>query len=199
MQNQEQTEQNIAPEKPDKKGSFTKSLLEQLELIVIFFAIMMLIFSLVCRTCKVDGDSMNNTLQDSETVLVWNLFYTPQYGDIVVIHDNDDLKKPIVKRIIGLPGDTIRVQHFESYMTVTVTHSNGTVETLNEDYITYSGYLWYYSPDETYTVSEGEVFVMGDNRLNSKDSRELGCYDTRQILGKIILRLLPLNKIGTVS
>lgn len=142
---------------------------------------------------------MNNTLKDSETVLVWNLFYTPQYGDIVVIHDNDDLKKPIVKRVIGLPGDTIRVQHFESYMTVTVTHSDGTVETLNEDYITYSGYLWYYSPDETYTVSEGEVFVMGDNRLNSKDSRELGCYDTRQILGKVILRLLPLNKIGTVS
>lgn len=199
MQIQENPEQNIAPETSNKKSSFTKGVLEQLELIVIFFAIMMLIFSFVCRTCKVDGESMMNTLQNDETVLIWNLFYTPDYGDIVVIHDNDELRKPIVKRVIGLPGDTVRVQHFEDSMKVTVTHSDGSSETLNEDYINYSGYLWYYSPDQTYTVSDGEIFVLGDNRLNSKDSRELGCYDTRQVLGKVIFRLLPFNKIGAIQ
>ena len=68
MQIQENSEQNIAPETSNKKSSFTKGVLEQLELIVIFFAIMMLIFSFVCRTCKVDGESMMNTLQNDETV-----------------------------------------------------------------------------------------------------------------------------------
>ncbi len=200
---QENVKQNITPKKSKKeKISFTRGFIEQLELIVIFFAIVILIFSFMCKTCMVDGPSMLNTLHHQERVIIWNLFYTPDYGDIVVVHDNGALNKPIVKRVIGLPGDTVKVEHHLTNMIVTIIHSDGSQEILEEDYIRYSvadGYLISYPPSNEWTVGDGEIFIMGDNRLVSADSRIYGCYDTRQILGKVIFRLTPLDKIGTVS
>lgn len=192
---------------PSEKGkkSFTKSFLEQLELIVIFFAIMVLVFTFVCKTCKVVGESMRETLQNGETVLIWSLFYSPGYGDVVVIHDNEALNEPIVKRVIGLPGDKIRVEHTLDSMKTTITHADGSVTVLdsaNEDYVRYVdeyGALGHYSEDETYVVNDGEVFVMGDNRLNSMDSRELGAYSSNQILGKVVFRIAPFNVMGAVN
>ena len=195
---------------PSEKGkkSFTKSFLEQLELIVIFFAIMVLVFTFVCKTCKVVGESMRETLQNGETVLIWSLFYSPGYGDVVVIHDNKALNEPIVKRVIGLPGDKIRVEHTSDSMKTTITHADGSVTVLdsaNEDYVRYVDEVdeyeaWrHYSEDETYVVNDGEVFVMGDNRLNSRDSRELGAYSSNQILGKVVFRIAPFNVMGAVN
>lgn len=192
---------------PSEKGkkSFTKSFLEQLELIVIFFAIMVLVFTFVCKTCKVVGGSMRETLQNGETVLIWSLFYSPGYGDVVVIHDNEALNEPIVKRVIGLPGDKIRVEHTFDSMKTTITHADGSVTVLdsaNEDYVRYVDErraLDHYSKDETYVVNDGEVFVMGDNRLNSMDSRELGAYSSNQILGKVVFRIAPFNVMGAVN
>lgn len=191
--------ENIESVNQKKKIPFTKSFLDQLEIIVIFFAIAAILFAFVFKTCKVDGDSMKNTLYNEENVLIWSLFYTPDYGDIVVIHDNDKLQKPIVKRVIGLPGDSIHVEHYRDSMQVIVTHSDGSVEEINEPYIYYNGNSFYYQQVADYTVGDGEVFVMGDNRLNSEDSRKLGCYDSRQILGKVIFRISPLDKLGTVE
>ena len=199
--NLQEENKNISSKPTKKREPFTKSFLDQVEIIVIFFAITVLVFSFMCKTCTVDGDSMNDTLHDKETVLIWNLFYEPDYGDIVVLHDNDTLKKPIVKRVIGLPGDTVCIKHYTDSMEVTVTHSNGSSETLKENYTYYDGGnpIRYYQYDGEYTVNDGEVFVMGDNRFDSYDSRSLGCLDERQILGKVIFRLSPLNKIGTVD
>ena len=222
---QERVNENIKTHKADnnkkdklpsekEKKSFTKSFLEQLELIVIFFAIMVLVFTFVCKTCKVVGESMRETLQNGETVLIWSLFYSPGYGDVVVIHDNEALNEPIVKRVIGLPGDKIRVEHTLDSMKTTITHADGSVTVLdsaNEDYVRYVderralGYydeheaLFPYSKDETYVVNDGEVFVMGDNRLNSRDSRELGAYSSNQILGKVVFRIAPINVMGAVN
>ena len=119
---QENSKQNITSKK--EKSPFIKGFIEQLELIVVFFAVIILIFSFMSKTCMVDGDSMLNTLHHQERVIIWDLFYTPQYEDIVVIHDNGNLKKPIVKRVIGLPGDTVHVEHYSDTMKVTVTHSD---------------------------------------------------------------------------
>jgi signal peptidase I len=213
---QERVNENIKTHKADnnkkdklpsekEKKSFTKSFLEQLELIVIFFAIMVLVFTFVCKTCKVVGESMRETLQNGETVLIWSLFYSPGYGDVVVIHDNEALNEPIVKRVIGLPGDKIRVEHTSDSMKTTITHADGSVTVLvsaNEDYVRYIdeyGALGHYSEDETYVVNDGEVFVMGDNRLNSMDSRELGAYSSNQILGKVVFRIAPFNVMGAVN
>ena len=213
---QERVNENIKTHKADnnkkdklpsekEKKSFTKSFLEQLELIVIFFAIMVLVFTFVCKTCKVVGESMRETLQNGETVLIWSLFYSPGYGDVVVIHDNEALNQPIVKRVIGLPGDKIRVEHTRDSMKTTITHADGSVTVLdsaNEDYVRYVDErraLGHYSEDETYVVNDGEVFVMGDNRLNSMDSRELGAYSSNQILGKVVFRIAPFNVMGAVN
>lgn len=190
--------------KQSKKSSFTRGVLEQVELAVVFFAIIILLFSFVCNTCIVEGDSMMNTLQDNERVLIWNMFYKPDYNDIVVIHESGDLNKPIVKRIIGLPGDTITIEHGVSGMAVVRTSADGTTEQLVEDYVYYNlnyGTLGRYKNGEreSYVVGDGEVFVMGDNRLNSIDSRELGCVDSRLILGKVVLRITPFDKFGTVK
>lgn len=199
---QENLEQNIAPTPKKEKTSFTQGLLEQLELIAIFFAIIIVIFACMCKSCMVDGDSMLNTLHNEERVIIWDLFYTPDYEDIVVIHDNGNIHKPIVKRVIGLPGDTVHVEHFLDTMKVTVTHSDGTQEILDEDYMRYNisdGYFNSYQSVGTWTVGEGEVFVMGDNRLNSTDSRMEGCYDSRLILGKVVFRMTPFDKMGAVK
>ena len=202
---QANSQQNITPKK--EKSSFTKGFIEQLELIVIFFAIIILVFSFVCKSCIVDGDSMNNTLHDGERVIVWNLFYTPRRGDIVVIHDigNLDESKPVVKRVIGVEGDIIHIEHNIDGMKVIVTRAdlNGMPVVLDElEYIYYDlsvGSPSYYPQSKTYVVGEDQVFVMGDNRLNSIDSRLVGCYDSRQILGKVIFRMTPFDKIGTVN
>ena len=90
-------------------------------------------------------------------------------------------------------------------MKTTITHADGSVTVLdsaNEDYVRYVdeyGALGHYSEDETYVVNDGEVFVMGDNRLNSMDSRELGAYSSNQILGKVVFRIAPFNVMGAVN
>ena len=203
MQEQNNTNiqnKNTSSATQKKKEPFAKSFLDQIQIIVVFFAIIVLVFAFLCKTCKVDGDSMVDTLLNDETVMIWSLFYTPDYGDIVVIHDNQELNKPIVKRIIGLPGDIVRVEHYSDSMKVKITHSDGSIEELVEDYISYDGAPYFYPQSKDYTVNEGEVFVMGDNRSYSLDSRSelIGCFDSRQILGKVIFRISPLNKIGTV-
>ena len=144
-----------------------------------------------------------NTLQDNDRVLIWNLFYTPKRGDIVVIHDPEKFGTPIVKRVIGLPGDTVYVEHKSDHMKVTVTNKDGTKIDLFED----EQYVFYDSGnkgvpvglDGKWKVADGEVFIMGDNRLNSQDSRMEGCFDSRMILGKVIFRMTPLNKMGIVK
>lgn len=195
----EEEKQNNTPQGKAKQP-FVKSLLEQVEIVVILFAVIILIFSFVCKTCRVDGDSMVDTLHNNELVLIWDLGYTPKTYDIVVIHDNDTLNKPIVKRIIGVPGDTVYIEHYFDSMKVVITRPDGTSVELVEEYTYFDGGSpFLYLPQQEFKVEEGQVFVMGDNRFDSNDSRKLGCYDIRQILGKVVLRITPFNKFGTVN
>ena len=155
----------------------------------------------VFRSITVDGDSMNNTLKDQDRVIATNLFYTPQHGDIVVVeadailNQNGTFGEPIIKRVIGVAGDVIRFDFDNG-----IVYRNG--EALSEDYIKE---LTYYNrwldavSGVDYVVPEGCVYVMGDNRNNSKDSREhdeVGMVDVDLIMGKAILRIYPLDKFG---
>lgn len=198
------SENNATPKKnaADKQKSFSRAVIEQLELMVIVFAVIVLLFSFAARICQVSGDSMKDTLLHTENVLVSNLFYTPKRGDIIVFHQtgesSGDYNEPIVKRVIGVAGDTVKIEHTKNEMKVTVTDKDGNSTVLEEDYIRYDRPT--YQDSVTY-VEEGTVFVLGDNRSSSADSRShhIGLVDTRRILGKVVTRLTPFSRFGAVD
>jgi signal peptidase I len=148
----------------------------------------------------VDGESMLETLQDQDRVLVSDLFYTPERGDIVVFEDySTSLRKAVIKRVIGLPGETVEVRLNESGDVVVFI--NG--ELLTEEY-TYNAKDCYLDPkafNKPITVGENEIYVMGDNRYHSTDSRyeSVGPINIDAILGKVIIRFFPVDKFGTVE
>ncbi len=191
----------------NKKGKLLSGFIDYVELFVIAICIVLILFSMVFRTCTVDGDSMKNTLTNGEVIIVSDAFYTPKRGDIVVFHMTDDSgnpnnNKPLVKRVIGVGGDTVEIDYQgNQQMTVTVTDKDGNVTELVEEYV-------YLDPQRNaiignsngiFKVPEGQVFVLGDNRNNSKDSRMIGCIDERSILGKAIVRVSPISNFGFIG
>ena len=158
---------------------------EWLELFVWVIGITLLIFSVFLRVAVVDGDSMCSTLHSGDTLLLSNFGYTPEKGDIIVFQvAGSDHSHPVVKRVIATEGDTVDID-FDGWA-VSV---NG--EALEESYVTKAdtamerGNIAF-----PLTVPQGCVFVLGDNRNASWDSRysAVGCVDTRAILGKVLIR-----------
>ncbi|MBE6611132.1 MAG: signal peptidase I [Ruminococcaceae bacterium] len=167
------------------------------EIFVLTIAAILLVFTFLVRIAYVDGPSMNNTLHDKETLAVSNFLYTPKQGDIVVFQSPDsDIPGGIVKRVIATEGQTVDIDF--STWTVTV---DGVA--LDEPYVNYENGLPMRHFDVTFpvTVPENCVFVMGDNRNHSTDSRDssIGFLDTRFIFGRVLLRITPLSKFGGVD
>ena len=155
-------------------------------------AVIALVFTFGLRVVQVDGHSMQPTLLNVERLLMTPL-KTPDYGDVVIVDSYTAYGKPLVKRVIAKGGDTISIDYASGTVTV-----NG--EVLEEDYIAEPTYLGY-DVEFPYTVPEGTVFVMGDNRNNSLDSRSsyVGCIDERDILGKVLVCFLPFSDFGVVK
>lgn len=155
--------------------------------------VLVLLFTFVFRIIQVDGDSMLPTLTNGDKLIVWGAGYKPQRGDVIIVDSYTTFGKPLVKRVIATGGDEVYIDYSTGEVSV-----NG--ELLEEDYIAEPTLLGY---DVTYpyTVPSGTVFVMGDNRNNSLDSRSsyVGCIDERDILGKVLLRFLPLSDFGVVE
>ena len=146
---------------------------------------------------------MENTLRHGEKLITSNLFYTPERGDIVVFHqtspNENGFNEPIVKRVIGVPGDTVKINY--QTWTVTVTDADGNVTVVDEPYRKVVDGNPYSSMPVSVYVEEGTVFVMGDNRNHSADSRDarIGLVDQRRILGKVVMRVAPFDRFGKVS
>ena len=170
-----------------------QGLLEWYEALISAALVLVLIFSFFFRIIQVDGSSMVPTLVNGDKLIVWGAGYTPQRGDVVIVDSYTSYGKPLVKRVIAKGGDTVSIDYATGTVAV-----NG--EVLQEDYIAEPTYLGY---DVTfpYTVPEGTVFVMGDNRNQSLDSRStyVGCIDERDILGRVLLCFMPFTDFGVVK
>ena len=172
-------------EKQTAKG---RDLYEWVQSLVGSVLVVVAIFTFVIRMMGVDGHSMLNTLQHGDRLLVVNsmLYHDYKYGDIVILRKNgvfDD--DPIVKRVIAVEGQTVDIDFAEG-----IVYVDG--EALEEDYIREPTYTAE-GTEFPLTVPEGSIFVMGDNRNHSDDSRnsQLGTVDTRYVIGKAVFLLFP--------
>ncbi len=197
--------ENNTDEIPAKKR-IAAEIIDWFDTVVTSIVAIIVVFALITRLSTVDGPSMLPTLEDQERLMITDLCYTPAHNDIVVLWTDNlfnemtgDWGKAIVKRIVGLPGDTIRIDTGEGAV-----YRNGErLETEEIDGTIYEdGHMIFDYTTEFYdmevTVPEGHVFVMGDNRTNSADSRDgrIGFVDMNYIIGKAYLRVAPVDRFG---
>ncbi len=222
----ENLDKNITPENTDgnKNNSdkdekapqkLAKSLFEWLETFAFAFAFVLVVFTFAFKIVTVNGDSMNYTLTHNEKLIISNLFYEPQTGDIVIVSRERFGQEPIVKRVIATEGQRVDIDFDKKEVRV-----DGVL--LDEPYTVYlqrdiNGNL--VKSDKmnkglcpaSFTVGKNCIFVMGDNRNNSTDSRVQGAFDMvggemiytgfmeEDVIGKVMIRVLPFNKFGEIK
>ncbi len=167
-----------------------KEMKEWIQAIVTAVVLALLIRTFLFEIILVDGSSMLPTLHDADRIFVNKIGYIiggPHHGDVVIFKTPEDPHTNYVKRIIGLPGDRVRIQGGVVYV------NN---KALTEPYILEPPYDDY----EEVTVPKGTFFALGDNRNGSKDSRDLhvGFVPVGNLLGKAVLRLWPLDNMTQI-
>jgi len=197
---QEYEDMQLKEETPNKAAAaengitaFRNELFDWVQNIAIILTAVILIFVFMFRVIGVEGNSMVPTLHDKDWMIISNLFYDPKPGDIVVLTKKQFMEQPIVKRIIAVEGQTIDIDFNTGVVKV-----DG--ELLDEPYIAEKTKRQF-DVQFPATVPENCVFVMGDNRMHSSDSRvsSLGMVDERYILGRLLIRIYPFNQIGLVD
>ena len=177
------------PISPETQTTELEQALRELLEVILLTLILFFTLRAVLINFRISGSSMLPTLHDGEYVFVYRLAYwrhPPQRGDIIVFRYPLNPKRTLIKRVIGLPGETVSVHNGQVYI-------NG--KPLPEDYILAS-------PQYTaapVTVGPDEVYVLGDNRNNSNDSHAWGLLKQDMIVGKAVFRFWPLNRIGLLS
>lgn len=159
--------------------------------VVIAVLLRLFVFEIV----RVDGESMNNTLQDGQHLFVEKISKHSgiDRGEIVIVRYPDTGSKAYVKRIVALGGDSVLVKEGKLYI-------NGVEQDekyIKESYMEYEG-LGYGGDGEEYTVPEGCYFVMGDNRNNSHDSRSVGPIEQDDIIGRAMFIIWPISDVGSI-
>lgn len=182
-----------SPEKID----LTSSVFEWIELFVFSFSLVLIIMTFAVRHSPVIGSSMAHTLEENDILLVSGVLYEPAQNDVIVFQSPAvGYNEPLVKRIIAVGGQEINID-FSSWAVVV----DG--EKLDETYVNYEEGRAMLSSNMQFplTIPEGYVFVMGDNRNHSLDSRNsiVGLVDCRYIIGRVIFRVFPFDKIGPVN
>ncbi len=172
------------------KKSMARTVVELVSIVASSIVAIMVAFTFLFRIVGVSGGSMEDTLQEGDWLIVSAFVTEPERGDIVIITQPNTFHEPIVKRVIAVGGDEIDINFDTGEVKV-----NGKV--IDEPYLktptTNDGHRW----DYPLTIEEGKVFVMGDNRLKSSDSRgfEIGLIDEEYILGQVLLRFSPITEI----
>ena len=167
-----------------------------LETVVFIGSLFIVVYLFVMQPNQVKGASMDPTFNTGDYIFTSKVTYKlrPLHrGDVVVFKSPKNPDIEYIKRIIALPKDTIEIKDSEVYVNKKL---------LSEPYISAKTNLWeggFSKNGEVFTVPEGEMFVMGDNRPRSSDSREFGPVPTTSIIGHVFYRYFPANKIGVIA
>lgn len=170
---------------------------EVVEIIVIAFVTVFLVRTFIAQPFLVNGASMEPTYSDGHYLLVDELsyyFHKPTRGDAIVLRYPGNDKTFFIKRIIGLPGESITIAN--NLVAVSTPENSNEAIILKELYLP-PGTIT--AGDQEILLSEDEYFVMGDNRTNSFDSRNWGPLPEDHIIGLVRLRIFPLNKFGIIK
>lgn len=179
---------------PVKKGRLRRDMFAWLQALVFALLALILCFTFLARIISVQGSSMYPSLHDRDLLFLQCVGYQPKAGDVVVLNKPfGGITAPVVKRIIAVGGQTIRIDYTES-----VVYVDGIP--LDEPYINERMFEPGYTSQSYVEVPEGSIFVMGDNRNASADSRDvnLGVVDERYILGRALFVLFPFSNMGLV-
>lgn len=185
------TAEEVPPRPVKKNGSAVSPFVEFVEIVVGALVAAILVLTLICRTGVVEGDSMVPTMYSGDRYVISDLFYTPEQGDIVVFRPGVEGEDELwIKRVIALEGQTVYIDP-NSYQV----YVDGKL--LDEPYLGGAGTIPH-TTENPITVPEGCVYVLGDNRAISHDSRyeDLGCVEVGQLAGRVILRFWPLEDFG---
>lgn len=189
------------------QGDNFRSVLSTVSILLIAPIIAVLLTAFVFQSYQVDGPSMETTLYNNDRLIVWKLpktwakitkkRYIPNRGDVIVFTEPElgqfgqDPGKQLIKRIIGLPGDRVVIKN-DVVTVYSAQHPGGFHPDTD---LPYQHTQHDTAGDLDVTVPADQVFVLGDNRANSLDSRAFGPVSHRNIIGKLIVRVLPLNDV----
>lgn len=168
-----------------KPSRWLTTTFEWLSAAIVALVLIVLVFAVLFRMVTVDGQSMEPNLHHGDRLMISNFAYTPDYGDIVIVRREHNT--PLIKRVIGLPGDVIQIDNdkgvvirnheelVEPYIQSGITKQRANASGLSQGLV----------------VPEGHVYVLGDNRGNSHDSRVDGPYSMENLVGRVLFRLTP--------
>ncbi len=183
--------ENIGSNEENAKPTKKQSAWEMVRFIILALIIVIPIRIFVAQPFVVSGSSMYPTFQNGDYLIVDELSYRtgdPQRYDVVVFHYPLDPSKFFIKRVIGLPGETVKILG-NNITIVNKDHPEGFQ--IPEPFVKNPG-----DNDMTFNLKEGQYFVMGDNRSASSDSRSWGAVPRDLMSGRVLVRLLPLNDLG---